>query len=132
MGMAMRKLLLIAIIAASASTAAHAGATRGLTLASATTTEAPALQAVAQQQPSVAEQLKALGEKVPDTQARADAQPVVPPQTTNAAAADVTGSTPTAKTAAPAKTKRARAPRRHKPTTEVRLRRELARYGITW
>ncbi|MEZ5765195.1 MAG: hypothetical protein R3D69_13720 [Xanthobacteraceae bacterium] len=128
----MRKLLLIAIIAVSASTAAHAEATRGLTLASATRVEAPAAQPAAQQQLSVADQLKALGEKVPDTQARADAQTVAPAQTTNAAAADVTHATPAAKTAASEKTKRAKAPRRHKQTTEARIRRELGRYGIAW
>jgi hypothetical protein len=128
----MRKLLLIAIIAVSASTAAHAEATRGLTLASATSTAAPVAQPAVQQQLSVAEQLKVLGEKVPDTQARADAQTVAPAQTTNAAAADVTNATPAAKTAAPAKTRKAKAPRRHKQTTEARIRRELGRYGITW
>jgi len=131
----MRKLLLIAIIAISASTAAHAEVSRGLTLASATSAEAPAAQPAVQQQQqlSVAEQLKALGEKVPDTQARADAQTVAPAQTTNAAAAaDVTNATPAAKTTAPEKTKKAKAPRRHKQTTEASIRRELGRYGITW
>lgn len=128
----MRKLLLIAIIAVSASTAAHAQATRGLTRVSAASTEAPAQQAVEQKQPSIAEPLKALGEKAPDTQARADAQPIVPTETRTATVADVTGSTPTATTAAPAKSKKAKTSRRHKLTTEARIRRELGRFGITW